>query len=203
MLFSVNYATTNQKADDALRHLMGEQYQFYSYNTWQKDQGQGLHLVVNGENQASNQPPVGTWTLNNSFTVRLNPLFAASMSTTAQALPGTESSPYQVRSIQQLQFINWYAYQGQKTVNRVAAPGGGEGYLFLNNRLTAQQGRQYSWVQTHDLDGSQVKDYTPIAALYDEIAEGTKPNTPGKIIAWFSGSYNGNDYTIQELSIST
>ena len=202
-LFSVNYATTNQKADDALRHLMGEQYQFYSYNTWQKDQGQGLHLVVNGENQASNQPPVGTWTLNNSFTVRLNPLFAASMSTMAQALPGTESSPYQVRSIQQLQFINWYAYQGQKTVNRVAAPGGGEGYLFLNNRLTAQQGRQYSWVQTHDLDGSQVKDYTPIAALYDEIAEGTKPVTPGKIIAWFSGSYNGNDYTIQELSIST
>lgn len=197
-LFSPQRATTNQDANNALAGLMSGQYTFYSYNTWEAGKKEGLHLVMTTESQTSTQPPVATWTLNQGgilFTVKFNPFFAASMAYGEEPLPGTSANPYQVRSIEQLQFINWYAWNDTKTVDRIAKPGGGEGYLFLNNWLTGNR-RQYVWVQTHDLDGSHLQNYTPIAALYDTAAE-------GKIIAWFSGSYNGNDYTIQEVSIST
>lgn len=194
-LFDTAVAERNTAADAGLKELMRDQYTFHSYTTWSQEDQQGLHLVVPEDNVGYTDPPYGSWTLDGVFTVRFNPLFADSLALESQPLPGTTENPYQIRSIQQLQFINWYAYNGEKTVNRVAAPGGGEGYMFLNHWLTGNS-RQYVWEQTHDLDGSGIDDYTPIAALQD-TAEA------GKIIAWFSGSYNGNDYTIQEVSIHT
>lgn len=210
-LFTTKTAQTNETANQELASLMSQKYVFHSYNTWQADKQQGLHLmVVNGKNDANVQPPVGKWTLMQEdleFDFYLNPFFAASISYENDTLPGSQEHPYQVRSIEQLQFINWFGLiKGNqvvdKTVNRIAGTGDGEGYIFLNNWRTGQNLRQYSWVQTHDLDGSHIDDYTPIAALYDDLIQSEDPNL-GRIVAWFSGSYNGNDYTIQEVSIST
>ena len=196
--FDPQTAPTNQEVNDALSALMSGQYNYYSYNTWQEEQNRGLHLIMTEQNQSRIEPPVGTWTLtqgNLRLEVKLNPFFADSMSHGTESLPGTEENPYQVRSIEQLQFINWYAKDGEKTVNRVAVSNG-EGYLFLNNHLTGNNERQYAWVQTHDLNGSHIKNYIPIASIKDTMELGT-------VIAWFSGSYDGNDYAIQEVSIST
>lgn len=196
----------NTQANDALTALMGGQYAFHSYNTWQAGENKGLYVIQSGQAYGS-QPPYGTWTLTQgaySLTVRLNPFFADAMSYEAgalrntnapTALPGTATNPYEVRSIDQLQFINWNS--NAKITNRPIDVGNKGRYPYLsygeNWNLYA---RNFYWEQTHDLDGSNVLNYAPIAGLSDSTNQAN-----GNAYAWFSGSYDGNDYTIQNLSI--
>lgn len=195
----------NSAANQALSKLMGGKYAFHSYNTWgTKTAGEGLYTSAAGVN---NQPPYGTWTLTQgvcSLTVRLNPFFADAMSsqsapqgsTAPTDIPGTSNNPYEVRSIDQLQFINWNS--NAKITNKPIDDGNKGRYPYLsygeNWKLYA---RNFYWEQTHDLDGRNVLDYAPIAGLSDSTNQAN-----GSAYAWFSGSYDGNDYTIQDLSIS-
>lgn len=157
-----------------------------------------------------------------SLIVWLNPFFADSMSVETgndwaagadvpTARPGTKDNPYGVRSIHQLQFINWNHEEQNTTTALVNHPRNSRNedeFMFLSYVRTsngqaagARVDRVYCWLQTHDLDGSEVMDYTPIAAFTDgnpEVNGGT-----AQIYGWFGGSYNGNDYTIQNLNIST
>ena len=57
--------------------------------------------------------------------------------------------------------------------------------------------RSFHWEQTHDLEGTKGKTYTPIAAVYDETS-----NSQGVLFGWFGGTYNGNDYLIADVNIA-
>lgn len=203
--FSFSTAEQNQDANQALSTLMGDRYSFHSYNTWgTAAEDSGLYTSAAGN---YGQPPCGAWTLNETFTVRLNPFFADSMSydgwTASEevptTLPGTEKNPYRVRSIDQLQFINWNssamsAARRMDTYNKTLFP-----YLCYGegNSWTL---RQFYWEQTHDLEGETGKTYTPIAAVYDpDYTE----QEGGNLFGWFGGTYDGNDYMIAEVSIAS
>lgn len=206
--FDQDGAEENDSADEALSALMSGRYEFHSYNTWGTDEAnsnQGLFVIQSGQAQEG-EPPYGTWTLEGTeLVVRLNPFFADALAVpeewqtedeTLTALPGTAGNPYEVRSIGQLQFINWNS--NARITNRPIDEGNKGRYPYLsygNNGIP--YARNFYWEQTHDLDGSDVKDYAPIAGLSDSTNQ-----AEGNAYAWFSGSYNGNDYTIQQLSIT-
>lgn len=205
--FTASLALENGEANAALSALLDGKYIFHSYNTWgTRTDNQGLFTVESG-NAQGNQPPYGTWTLSSSgndvLTVQLNPFFANAMSCDSgreesgvlKALPGTKDNPYEVRSIDQLQFINWnnYAHNTIRPMdkdNMSRFP-----YLCYGtgNDLTI---RSFYWEQTHDLEGVEGEIYTPIAEVYD-TATGQK----GDLFGWFGGTYNGNDYLIANVNI--
>ncbi len=197
-LFTPKEEWSNTEINQALSDLMSGQYHYYSYNTWQAEKNQGLHLIMAEQNQAKMEPPVATWTLmqgTSRMEVKLNPFFADAMSYETEHLPGTEENFYQVRSIEQLQFINWNS--ATKNTQTVLVKENAVQFPFLSygiDRNLVQ--RDYHWKQTHDLDGKK-KIYTPIAEFYD-------PDwgvNGGILSGWFGGNYDGNDYIIADVNI--
>ena len=196
----------NTAANDNLTALMGGQYVFHSYNTWQAAENKGLYVIRSGEAQG-NQPPYGTWTLTQgayTLTVQLNPFFADAMSydkagqlRNANAptdLPGTAANPYGVRSIDQLQFINWnHSSRNTKTVLTQGRNGQFPYLCYKTSWSTIT--RPFYWVQSHDLTGNKGV-YTPIAEFYDTTNAAT-----GFLYGWFGGTYDGQDYLIANVNI--
>ena len=206
--FNTQFAPTNTEANKALSDLMGGKYTFRSYDTWGTAKaGQGLFTVQSGQAQ-SGQPPYGTWTLEQggqTLAVRLNPFFADAMGVApgqaigtgaSNDLPGTEKNPYGVRSIDQLQFINWNLF-AKNTVRRMDT-GNMTKFPYLcygtNGNLTL---RSFYWDQTHDLEGEEGVTYTPIAGVYDDTSD-----SQGVLFGWFGGTYDGNDYLIADVNIA-
>lgn len=207
--FTASLALENGEANTALSALLDRKYIFHSYNTWgTRTDNQGLFTVESG-NAQGDQPPYGTWTLSrngNFLTVKLNPFFANAMSCdsgsekagVSKALPGTKDNPYEVRSIDQLQFINWNS-NAHNTVRRMDIYNLDKfPYLCYGGNGHAKTIRAYHWEQTHDLEGKKNATYTPIAAVYDEANE-----SKGVLFGWFGGTYNGKDYMIADVSIAT
>ena len=211
VLFAPEKEKENSEANEALFNLLDKKYTFHSYNTWGTGEtaGQGLFTIQSGKAQEG-EPPYGTWTLSSSgnevLTVQLNPFFANAMSCDSgreesgvlKALPGTKDNPYEVRSIDQLQFINWNS-NAHNTVRRMDIYNLDKfPYLCYGGNGHAKTIRAYHWEQTHDLEGKKNATYTPIAAVYDESNE-----SKGVLFGWFGGTYNGKDYMIADVSIAT
>ncbi len=234
--FQYGLSEENEAANESLKKLVSEEYVFHSYHTWNTDAARpqsGLYLTEQAQN--NDEVPFGTWTLGSggeNFIFRLNPFFADSMSYVTQYngficdpqvsldTPGsTEQNPYQVRSIQQIQFINWNMknkntttviengferrYEWGKEI-RDPAQGNEPEFMFLSyvdfakNKFVVN--KDFYWLQTHDLYGEGVN-YTPIAAFRDTVVkDGIEKSWA---YGWFGGHYNGNDYTIQDLDIET
>lgn len=202
MAFSTQTATENPQANTALSDLMNGQYTFHCYDTWGA-KNQGLYLSAAGKDE---QPPYGTWTLNGTFSVRLNPFFADSMAYLSwpslegvpTELPGTEKNPYQVRSIDQLQFINWNS-NALNTIRRMDIWNMDKFPYLCYGTYGNWTLRPFYWEQTHDLAGEKGKTYTPIAGVYD--ASYTE-RQGGDLFGWFGGTYDGNDYMIADVNIA-
>ena len=199
-------SSQNVDANGALSDLLDGKYIFHSYNTWgTSTASQGLFTIQSGVAQGD-QPPHGTWTLTrsgNSLTVKLNPFFANAMSCdsgseesgVSKALPGTEDNPYEVRAIDQLQFINWN-YFAHSTARRMDT-GNKDRFPYLSYGANGNRTvRAYHWEQTHDLEGEKGTTYTPIAEVYDSTS-----SAQGDLFGWFGGTYNGNDYLIADVNI--
>ncbi len=209
--FAASPALENGAANTALSALLDGKYTFRSYNTWGTNTAnQGLFTIQSGDAKDwSGEPPYGTWTLTRggvSLKVQLNPFFANAMSCdkgsegsgVSKALPGTEDNPYEVRAIDQLQFINWnhYAHSTTKQMNT----GNMDRFPYLSyGSNVGRTVRAYYWEQTHDLEGKEQTAYTPIAAVYDEKTTGREG---GDLFGWFGGMYDGNDYLIADVNIA-
>lgn len=197
-LFDPKTIPTNAETNNVLSNLMNGQYTFYSYNTWQIDKQKGLHLVVTDENKSSIEPPVGIWTLTQGGTqlkVSINPMFADSMTYESENLPGTKEHPYQVRSIEQLQFINWNTENKNTSTVLVEENCNAFPYLSFGKNGSLVQ-RKFCWEQTHDIKGKDGVIYTPIAEFYDPTGKNL-----GGLFGWFGGTYDGNDYVIADVNI--
>ena len=208
VLFAPEKEKENSEANEALFNLLDKKYTFHSYNTWGTGEtaGQGLFTIQSGKAQEG-EPPYGTWTLSSSgnevLTVQLNPFFANAMSCDSgreesgvlKALPGTKDNPYEVRSIDQLQFINWN-HNAKNTVQRMDVWNMGN-FPYLSYGSNGYRTiRAYYWEQTHDLEGEKGITYTPIAEVYDSTS-----SQQGDLFGWFGGAYNGNDYLIADVNI--
>lgn len=170
-----------------------------------------------------------TWTLryqgasaqyNAQYTVC--PFFADAISldsvsgaATNSAKPGaTEGSAYQVRSVSQLQYLNWN-YNTRSTTHSILADNYTDGsitkYPYLgsyrhsvngNESRFGNQTRRY-WVQSHDLDAAAEYDdpdhlFTPIGNMVDENNGGGKANP---YVSFFCSDYDGGAYTIKNIQI--
>ncbi len=120
---------------------------------------------------------------------------------------GSEKNTYEIRSMQQLQYINWNWDSGN-TSTRVTK-NNYQKYTYLvytkNSGKDTRAGAGNSaradlrWVQTHDTDGSSLgNNYTPIAGS----AIGTNTSDANtRLYAWFGGTYDGQSYKLQNLNI--
>ena len=142
-------------------------------------------------------------------------LDSVSGAATNSAKPGaTEGSAYQVRSVSQLQYLNWN-YNTRSTTHSILAGSYTDGsitkYPYLgsyrhsvngNESRFGNQIRRY-WVQSHDLDAAAEYDdpdhlFTPIGNMVDENNGGGKANP---YVSFFCSDYDGGAYTIKNIQI--
>lgn len=190
-----------------------EKFVFHSYRTFGLDQEGGLypHDAAAGSPNAMLWLTQGSGTSGLQIQFTLNPLFADSMSValpngwsaengapvTGVASPGSGNNVYGVRSVEQLQFINWNS--GTRNTSTVIESGTDVSrFPYLSN--SAATGNYY-WTQSHDIRGRENADgtkryYTPIAEYYD-VSTGSR----GELNGWFRGTYDGDDYVIENVNI--
>lgn len=150
-------------ADDLHRQM--PEFNFVTYKT----SDNGLHLTSG--TQAND-----AWTLTHedaALTYTANPFFADAFALSSNNAPGTAAKPYQVRSIEQLQYINWSYINGQGSTTRDVTGSNSDykyyPYLqYTNRRGNALQTKAMAlagdstggprpiltWQQTHDLNGA-------------------------------------------------
>lgn len=180
-MWNMTHAGQNNEAAAALHQQM-PQFSFVTYQT----SDTGLHMV-------SGTKANGVWllTLNgNTFSYAVSPFFAnsyavQSIGTGGSVELGTDDLPYQVRSVEQLQYLNWSYYQGSGRTDRdVAGTGQWDSsvwsyaydyqyYPYLQytaSRGNAEQTKEQAiagdrvggsrpirtWQQTHDLNGQDL-----------------------------------------------
>ena len=238
---SCHLGAETKAAGDALHAQMPE-YEFVAYTTGANEASNGLYLTSMETNC--------TWTLtygSAESVYTLCPFFADAMSldsiingsSTNDPKPGTSGKPYQVRSVSQLQNINWNYVELDATSSIKGAPEQmpfkddqgrdyWSAYPYLvryqpkdtthvkNNHwqdrrdaaitLISDSGKGLYWAQSHDVDayvetGKADDNFTPIGGLQD-IMEIESPHSK-PCTAFFAGSFNGQDYTIRNISITS
>lgn len=152
-----------EAADDLHRQM--PKFNFVTYKT----SDDGLHLTSG--TQAND-----AWTLTHedaALTYTVSPFFADAFALSSNNAPGTASKPYQVRSIEQLQYINWSYIDSQGSTTRDVTGSNSDykyyPYLqYTNRRGNALQTKAMAlagdstggprpiltWQQTHDLNGA-------------------------------------------------
>lgn len=209
----------NKAAGDALHAQMPE-YEFVAYTTGANEASNGLYLTSMETNC--------TWTLTYGGAAgvyTLCPFFADAMSldriTDTQFSdahkPGTAGKPYQVRSVSQLQNINWN--YGTKSANysiTTSNDGNITKYPYLGSYRNSvgwwdekfgNQTRRY-WVQSHDVDAAAEYNvtnnsdhlFTPIGNMVDE---NNGDGTAKPYVSFFCSDYDGGAYTIRNVQIES
>ncbi len=190
----------------------------HSFHSFGLDAGLG-GLYPDSAPQTSSTPAVPNATLSLSqngilfveFT--LNPFFAEALSVKypsgwgqavgasaehipPTAVPGSKENPYGVRTIEQLELINWNNQtRNARTVVEQNFNISQFPYLSSANTTT-----QYHWTQSHDIKGVEGETYYPIAEYYDsEYTTGS--NSKGYLRGWFGGVYDGGGYLIENVNI--
>lgn len=224
---------------DASRELEIQmpQYKFVAYRTGVN----GLHMTGKDANRDTEANRNAAWTLYSPYVTRddgsvdtaksgvytytVSPFFANAFSldsisqadlgdarATGAARPGSQGNSYEVRSVEQLQFINWN-YWAKNASSYISATDRSKNdslyncYPYLSYGKYGTNGNRPSarldlyWVQSHDLDATDTGGtYTPIGGMYDNA--GNTGNAQA-IMAFFSSSYDGQAYTIRNISIDT
>ena len=170
----------------------------------------------------------GTWILNRgtsrSYTYTVCPFFADAFGYAGEAEPGTDEAAYQIRSVQQLQFINWSWYGGSGSVKREVTDKTLQSFPYLQYATVTRTGKQSesaalekrpkrSWQQTHDLNGAgtdakngeQNTAFHPIAgATFDNPKVSTDNSGYAvDLYSWFGGVYDGGSYYIKNINIDS
>ena len=210
----------NTEAGEALGKQMPG-YTFIAYETGENK----MYLIGDNAN--------GTWWLDygsgtdvTEYTYTVNPFFANSMSldsskvtgkqleNTGDAKPGTTTdNAYEIRSVSQLQFINWN-FGKHNTSTSILSQNSGDWYTFKDkytyqvygdSHTVSGSGKELYWNQTHDLNASseyrtlhKAKNFTPIGSMYDN-AGNTASADP--TMSYFASHYDGQAYTIKNVEI--
>lgn len=243
---SCHLGAVNEAAGSALKAQMPE-YEFVAYTT---GAGQATDTEFTGAMYLTGKETNCTWTLKYGeakSVYTLCPFFADAMSldsiTDTQFSdahkPGTAGKPYQVRSVSQLQNINWNYVELDATSSIKGAPeqmpfkdDQGKNYWSAYPYLVRYQpedithvkksqwqdrrdaaitlisdsGKGLYWAQSHDVDayvevGKADDNFTPIGGLQDIMEIESPYSKP--CTAFFAGSFDGQDYTIRNISITS
>ena len=237
--FELGTASTGKTAGSAAAELE-KQVPGYRFVTYQTGEGADQMRLL------SSKTANGQWTLTQedqsgaklTFRFLLNPFFANSYSYVdekdagANKTPGTEELAYQVRSVEQLQFINW-SYDGKAATGSTTADVTSTNYKtfpYLQYATVTGSGKQQSkedslrgndggprpiqmWKQTHDVNGTDLSAPTdgtknaklhPIAgAVYYSEKDTGGDNYELILYNWFGGNYDGRNYYIKNIQIES
>ena len=214
----------NKAAGDALHAQMPE-YEFVAYTT---GAGKATDTEFTGAMYLTGEETNCMWTLtygSAESVYTLCPFFADAMSldsiingsSTNDPKPGTSGKPYQVRSVSQLQNINWnhstksanYSITTSNDGNITKYPylGSYRNSVGRRDENFGNQTRRY-WVQSHDVDAAAEYNvtnnsdhlFTPIGNMVD------KSNNDGKAtpyVSFFCSDYDGGAYTIRNVQIES
>ncbi len=147
----------------------------------------------------------------------------AQQTQTDEAKPGTETNAYQIRSVAQLQYINWnykkltadYSITKSEVSEALSRNPARACFPYLvyseppHNNLDAKDKNLY-WKQSHDVDSYLEKGntyaegdgtlFTPIGSLYDN-SEALNTAYSNPYAAYFDSSYDGQAYAIKNIEI--
>ena len=221
---SCHLGAVNEAAGSALKAQMPE-YEFVAYTT---GAGQATDTKFTGAMYLTGEETNCTWTLkygDAESVYTLCPFFADAMSLDSITgtqfsdahKPGTADKPYQVRSVSQLQNINWN--YGTKSADHSITSSNDENitkYPYLGSYRNSvgwredkfgNQTRRY-WVQSHDLDAAAEYKitnnsdhlFTPIGNMVDRNNDG---DTANPYVSFFCSDYDGGAYTIRNVQIES
>ena len=215
-------AEKNEDASNALGQQMPG-YTFVAYNTASVDGKDGIYLNTADEN--------ATWELqyddSYTYTYTISPFFADAISLDEVSLDGVQVSedaglqttktgtadkPYEIRSVRQLQFINWnYGYLTAKESiaagNYTNAKRKQYTYLVYSAQgAVASSVENLYWQQSHDVNAAtelgESYNFQPIGCLYETASNGdTSESHPYLVL--FTSSFDGQSYVIRNIAISS
>lgn len=236
--FALGTASTGKTAGSAAAELE-KQVPGYNFITYQTGEGADRMRLL------SSKTANGQWTLtqkdtgsNTKLTFRflLNPFFANSYSyvdekgTGANKTPGTEELAYQVRSVEQLQFINWSYSNGKGSTMADVTSTNYKTFPYLQYATVTTQGSQtkadsltgdwdggprtvQTWKQTHDVNGTDLGNPTkrdnnarfyPIAGAVVGSTSKTENDSYNMLLYnWFGGKYDGQSYYIKNVRVES
>lgn len=209
----------NTDVEDALANqVIG--YTFTCYQTGEA----GLRLE-------SSTDANGKWTLKQgtqTYEYAVSPFFADSFCPVGD-VNGKEQDlgkkdakkKYQIRSVEQLQFINWSYFNSKGSVNTNVTRDTYQNFPYLQYATVTSKGQQTradaeanrpqrSWTQTHDVngantatpaDGAQNTSFHPIAGAVGENTSSYSYNVT--LYTWFGGQYDGGNYYIKNINIDS
>lgn len=218
--FNENFMSVaeNAKAGEALGKQMPG-YTFVAYETGEDK----MYLTGSKAN--------GTWWLDYGsgtdatvYIYTVNPFFANSMSLdssevqnkmtkTGDVEPGANGNAYEIRSVSQLQFINWNSGKNNTNTSIVSQNQGDwntfkDKYTYQvygDSNTVSESGEEWYWNQTHDLNASSEystlgkdNNFTPIGSMYDNAGSTA---TADPTMSYFASHYDGQAYTIKNVEI--
>lgn len=204
-------------------------------NQWYSSDNYNTREVVRNDTWTLSYREKTSTTARSAYTYTINPFFADSMHldkvmvgrnevsgvVDGKAAPGASSdTSYQIRSVAQLQYINWNTYfkNASHSINSEDITSYSYGwnttylgkeqakqYPYLTYAETNTQGESTTglyWLQSHDVNAAAelgTYNFTPIGSLYDRLSS----QTSEPYIAYFASTYNGQAYTIKNISIDS
>lgn len=208
----------NAKAGEALGKQMPG-YTFVAYET-----GEDKMYLTGSDANGTWQLDYGNGTDATVYAYTVNPFFANSMSLdsskvqskmtkTGDVKPGVNGNAYEIRSVSQLQFINWNS--GKRNTNTsIVSQNKGDWNTFKDkytyqvygdSNTVSESGKELYWNQTHDLNASSEystlgkdNNFTPIGSMYDNA--GSTANAD-PTMSYFASHYDGQAYTIKNVEI--
>lgn len=235
--FALGAKSTGKTAGSAAAELE-KQVPGYNFVTYQTGEGADRMRLL------SSKTANGQWTLTQedqsgaklAFRFLLNPFFANSYSyvdeknADTNKTPGTEELAYQVRSVEQLQFINWSYSNGKGSTTADVTSTNYKTFPYLQYATRLGQNSQtktdslrgdtiggprtvQTWKQTHDVNGTDLSAPTdgtknaklhPIAgAVYYSEKDTGGDNYELILYNWFGGNYDGRNYYIKNIQIES
>ena len=205
--------------NDAAEKALAKQVTGYTFTCYRTDE-KGLRLK-------SPDDANGKWTLTQSgknYIYAVCPFFGDSycpvkdVDDDAQKLGKKDAKKqYQIRSVKQLQFINWSYFNGTGSVNTNVTDKTYTTFPYLQytttdknqSRANAEWYRhQRSWTQTHDVNGVDMENptngekNTPFHPIAGAIGV-NENNYSVTLYAWFGGKYDGGNYYIKNIAIKS
>ena len=225
---TVNYdslkvgAGVNEEAQRSLQQQLSG-FHFYPYTT-KTDGNDNICLEGTGTNGQMTLTQTDTHGTAYSYTFTISPFFGnalslndakgASVSDKASAYTsktvGWSALPYQIRSAQQLQYINWN-YNSRSCTDQVDG-NNYQNFNYLMYTTVTDTGKQTKdsagrkenanlvFKQSHDLNAENISNFQPVAG---QNTSSSTTSYDATLYAWFGGTYDGQSYKIQELNITS
>lgn len=130
-----------------------------------------------------------------------------------EAMPGEKGKEYEIRSAEQLQYLNWNCETKNvvTTLNESTDVDHVDGYTYLGymTGTDAPVSADYNWIQSHDVDANMTSApdggsifFAQIGSMYDAKSFENIVDADASI-SYFSGVYNGNTYSIKNIEINS